>query len=247
MANPPLDPANPVGTGPRASASGQAAVSLRVLFLGRRLLAEELTRLVAQPALAARVQVTLVALTTQKAALRALRQQPPKLVLVETSRAPEARARFGRTVRTRLPAVALFAVGAVSSADEHSFSGYLPLPLSTDAVAAAVTFAAGQDAGHILQRGPIRLNVATRTVTTPSGQHHMTPKQCALLQMLLENVDHVLSRSQIMQAVWETDYMEDTRTLDVHIRWLRERIEPDPSTPVYLLTVRGRGYTLHLP
>ncbi|RIK33875.1 MAG: DNA-binding response regulator, partial [Chloroflexi bacterium] len=55
-----------------------------------------------------------------------------------------------------------------------------------------------------------------------------------------------VSRSEIMQAIWETSYMEDTRTLDVHIRWLRERIEPDPSNPVYLVTVRGQGYRLNV-
>jgi DNA-binding response OmpR family regulator len=91
------------------------------------------------------------------------------------------------------------------------------------------------------------LNVATRTVFTPNSQHHMTPKQSALLQLLMANANQDVSRSEIMRAIWETSYMEDTRTLDVHIRWLRERIEPDPSNPVYLLTVRGKGYHLRLP
>jgi DNA-binding response OmpR family regulator len=74
----------------------------------------------------------------------------------------------------------------------------------------------------------------------------MTPKQCALLQMLMVHHGNVVERSNIMQAIWETSYLEDTRTLDVHIRWLRERIEPDPSNPVYLKTVRGVGYRLNL-
>jgi two-component system phosphate regulon response regulator PhoB len=49
-----------------------------------------------------------------------------------------------------------------------------------------------------------------------------------------------------MEAIWETNYLEDTRTLDVHIRWLRECIEPDPSQPVYLVTERGKGYCLKI-
>ena len=49
-----------------------------------------------------------------------------------------------------------------------------------------------------------------------------------------------------MQLIWETSYLEDTRTLDVHVRWLRERIEPDPSSPIYLQTVRGVGYRLSI-
>jgi DNA-binding response OmpR family regulator len=75
----------------------------------------------------------------------------------------------------------------------------------------------------------------------------MTPKQCALLQYLMLRSNEVVSRGEIMDAIWETNYLEDTRTLDVHIRWLRECIEPDPSQPVYLVTVRGAGYCLKIP
>lgn len=72
--------------------------------------------------------------------------------------------------------------------------------------------------------------------------HNLTPKQFKLLHLLLKNPDQVLSRKTIMQKVWETDYLGDTRTLDVHIRWLREKIEDNPSQPRRLITVRGIGY-----
>jgi DNA-binding response OmpR family regulator len=72
--------------------------------------------------------------------------------------------------------------------------------------------------------------------------HSLTPKQFKLLHLLLENPDQVLSRKTIMRRVWETDYLGDTRTLDVHIRWLREKIEKNPSQPRHLITVRGVGY-----
>jgi DNA-binding response OmpR family regulator len=74
----------------------------------------------------------------------------------------------------------------------------------------------------------------------------MTPKQCALLQMLMLHHGRVVHRAEIMESIWETSFLDDTRTLDVHVRWLRERIEPEPSTPVYLVTVRGVGYRLNL-
>ncbi len=70
----------------------------------------------------------------------------------------------------------------------------------------------------------------------------LTPKEFNLLYLLIANHDQVLSRKTIMQKVWETDYMGDTRTLDVHIRWLREKIEERPSRPRRLITVRGIGY-----
>jgi DNA-binding response OmpR family regulator len=58
----------------------------------------------------------------------------------------------------------------------------------------------------------------------------------------MENAGEVLSRGTIMKEVWETDYLGDTRTLDVHIRWVREKLEDNPSRPQYIITVRGVGY-----
>lgn len=73
-------------------------------------------------------------------------------------------------------------------------------------------------------------------------RHQLTPKEFKLLRLLIDNHQDVMSRKTIMQTVWETDYMGDTRTLDVHIRWLREKIEDNPSHPKRLITVRGVGY-----
>lgn len=73
-------------------------------------------------------------------------------------------------------------------------------------------------------------------------RHPLTPKEFKLLYLLISHQGDVLSRQTIMETVWETTYMGDTRTLDVHIRWLREKIEGNPSRPKRLLTVRGVGY-----
>ena len=97
-----------------------------------------------------------------------------------------------------------------------------------------------------METGHIQLNVATRTVVTPKGRYRMTPKQCALLRELMLNHGRVVTRARLMETIWQTKYLDDTRTLDVHIRWLRERIEVDPSAPAYLTTVRGVGYQLQL-
>jgi DNA-binding response OmpR family regulator len=72
--------------------------------------------------------------------------------------------------------------------------------------------------------------------------YSLTPKEFKLLYLLVNNPDQVLSRKVIMQEVWETDYLGDTRTLDVHIRWIREKIEENPSRPRRLITIRGTGY-----
>ncbi len=90
--------------------------------------------------------------------------------------------------------------------------------------------------------GPFTLDLNAHALETPTGFVHLTPKETNLLMLLFRNAGRTLSRKEIMQNTWETDYMEDVRTLYVHIRWLRSKLEPDPSHPRYILTVRGIGY-----
>jgi len=98
-----------------------------------------------------------------------------------------------------------------------------------------------------LQAGGISLDLENRCVTKGKVTVRLTPKECALLQTFMNNGGMVLTRKVIMKKVWDTDWTEDTRTLDVHVRWLREKIEDDPSKPVYLRTVRGVGYRFEVP
>lgn len=88
----------------------------------------------------------------------------------------------------------------------------------------------------------LSLDVANREVATKGNTHHLTPMECRLLAVFMQNAGEVLSRKYLMQEVWQTNYIDDTRTLEVHVCWLRKKIEPDPRRPRYLRTVRGRGY-----
>jgi DNA-binding response OmpR family regulator len=228
---------------------------LRVLLVGRRATGDALAEIVAaRPAGpdanhdgAHRPPIELLTLTNQKMALQEIRMQPPKVVLVELEDKVESRRRFCDMVRYRLPTALIFAVSMAKPRSTFAFDVVLQLPLQPEAVWAALQDVQEEVGHYVLQRGPIRLNLATRTVVSVNGSRHMTPKQCALLQYLMLHANEVVSRSKIMEAIWETNYLEDTRTLDVHIRWLRECIEPDPSMPVYLLTERGKGYSLTIP
>ena len=139
--------------------------------------------------------------------------------------------------------MAVLAVGAKQPESPFAFDGFLARPLTVEGVVAAIQKLDVHFTNHVLECGPFQLNLATRTLYTPAGSRHMTPKLCALLELLMQRHDEVVSRGEIMELIWETSYLEDTRTLDVHIRWLREYIEPDPSTPRYILTERGTGYT----
>lgn len=100
----------------------------------------------------------------------------------------------------------------------------------------------------VLQVGELALDVRTRQVYR-AGQvvRQLPPKQARLLQLFMSYPDRTLTRKFLMEAVWETDYIEDTRTLDVHVRWIRECIEQDPARPQYLRTVRGVGYRFGVP
>jgi len=93
-----------------------------------------------------------------------------------------------------------------------------------------------------LVAGDLTLDLAGRNVVKNGIPTHLTFKECALLEILIRNNGEVLTRKQLMKHVWDTDYLGDTRTLDVHIRWLRKKIEDDPSQPILIRTVRGVGY-----
>lgn len=78
------------------------------------------------------------------------------------------------------------------------------------------------------------------------GEQPLTPKQAQLLEEFVRHPNQIVSRKQLMQNVWSTDYIGDTRTLDVHVRWVREIIEEDPAKPQLLRTVRGKGYIFNM-
>jgi DNA-binding response OmpR family regulator len=94
--------------------------------------------------------------------------------------------------------------------------------------------------------GPFTFDHERRVLNARGQETQLTPKQAMLVQVFFSNPYLTLDRRTLMERVWQTDYLGDTRTLDVHIRWLRELLEEDPSRPKYLLTVRGVGYRLTL-
>lgn len=93
-----------------------------------------------------------------------------------------------------------------------------------------------------VEAGPVRLDI-DRHIVTVRGQHVPMPlKEFDLLEFLVRNSGRVLTRAQLIDRVWGSDYVGDTKTLDVHVKRLRAKIEVDPGTPVHLITVRGLGY-----
>ena len=93
-----------------------------------------------------------------------------------------------------------------------------------------------------LEAGPVRMDVERHVVTVSGTDLNLPLKEFDLLEYLLRNVGRVLTRAQLIDRVWGADYVGDTKTLDVHIKRLRSKLEPDPAEPRHLVTVRGLGY-----
>lgn len=227
-----------------------ASSTFRVLYLGgsestfaqlEQILCEEICAPKGKPSPTAHM----VRVANQRTALAELRRRPVHCMLLEIDNRRKKRIRFCRTLRRRYPRLPMVAVcmGAVLDHPFH-FDGYIEIPLNPKRAADTLQhFLDGRQKAE-LRVGPIYLDLSTRTVQGPRGQFRLPPKQCHLLHVLMRQKGKTVSRQEIMYHVWETEFLDDTRTLDVHVRWLREKIEPDPSRPVHLLTVRGEGYKL---
>ena len=94
----------------------------------------------------------------------------------------------------------------------------------------------------VIEAGGVRMDVERHEVSVTGERIKLALKEFELLEMLLRNAGRVLTRAQLIDRIWGADYVGDTKTLDVHIKRLRTKIEPDPANPRYLITVRGLGY-----
>ncbi len=255
-------PDNPVATGPhdgeRTSNGAPESQPVEVIFVAKRSTArayldtipdsshfmdtsdDALFRATIGPD--ERTLLTIV--SSQKAALGLIASGPPRAILVEIDDRPHSRKRFCVVIRGRVPDMAIYAVGKSSPEGAFAFDGFLSLPLTTEQISQAVDRLDHEGVNAVLSYGPFFLDPATHRAQTPGGTCSLPPKLYALLELLLLRHDEVVSRGEIMESIWETSFMGDTRTLDVHVRLLRQRIEPDPYNPQYLLTERGKGYYL---
>jgi two-component system response regulator RegX3 len=93
-----------------------------------------------------------------------------------------------------------------------------------------------------VEAGPVRLDVDRHVVSVAGEEVAMPLKEFELLELLLRNAGRVLTRGQLIDRVWGSDYVGDTKTLDVHVKRLRAKVEPEPTTPRHIVTVRGLGY-----
>lgn len=181
--------------------------------------------------------------TDQKMAHSLIREEIPDLLVMETDINQESRMDFCRWMRKFSPHTTVAATGRINPRRASAaYDEFLRMPFQAEAVTGLLVGMLASRQERVIEAGGIRLHRIRRVVEGPVGRHQLSPKQAVLLAVFLQNPGATLTRRDLMAQVWETDYMGDTRTLDVHMHWLREKIEPNPSRPIYLEMVRGVGY-----
>jgi two-component system response regulator RegX3 len=154
--------------------------------------------------------------------------------------------------RSRVPIIMVTArdseidkvVGLEIGADDYVTKPYSPRELVARirAVLRRQGAEAADPATAALAAGPVRMDVERHVVTVDGSAVQLPLKEFELLELLLRNAGRVLTRGQLIDRVWGADYVGDTKTLDVHVKRLRSKLEPEPSAPRHIITVRGLGY-----
>ena len=180
-----------------------------------------------------------------KDAISKLKKASPNLIVVNAASLRSSGIRICQSLhekQEKLPIILILEKDQEVSKD--SADVILNLPFTVQKLSNRIKPLLPGDGNNILQVGSIRLDVERRRVRSLGKNAKLTPRLVALLEILMEHHGEVVEREHLFKKVWETDYTGDTRTLDVHISWLRRAIELDPLKPKFLKTIRGVGYRL---
>ena len=184
-----------------------------------------------------------------ESAVSSAEREAPDLIVLDAASMQASGARLTRNVRAGLNGVPILLVSPRGSNPGHTSgaTAILVQPFTPRKLINRVARLIPGDSRFSLEGGPIKLNLAQRTVRCLGREARLTPKQAKLLEVFLHNPERLLTREVLIRQVWHTDYTGDTRTLDVHMSWLRHALEPNPKRPRFLKTIRGMGYRLDLP
>jgi len=180
---------------------------------------------------------------SQRQAMGRTRSLHPDLLVMDVASFGGNGYRVSEAVRGQLdgvPTILLLEKGHASAgADAEAF---MTPPFTSRKLLYRVRKVAATLTSREIQAGPLALDPDTKMLRKGNTVTPLRPKEATLLAFFMRSEGKVLSRQEIMREVWETDYFGDTRTLSVHVRWLRLKIEDDPNAPRFLRTVRGVGY-----
>lgn len=178
-----------------------------------------------------------------------LEKEQPDLIVIDADSMRTSGKRICQSMRaeTKHTPIILIVGNGINDKDQFEADIVMSLPFTLqkllNRVKVLLPLKASNDA---IKSGPIELDVSQRFVKIDGKQVSLTPRLTRLLQALMEKPGQVYGRDELFKFVWETDYIGDTRTLDVHVSWLRNLLEDDPRHPDYIKTVRGVGYRLDI-
>ena len=188
-------------------------------------------------------------------ALERFRTDPPALVILDLMLPEVSGLDVCRTIRTESDVPIIMVTAKDSEADkvtglELGADDYVTKPFSMRELVSRVRanlrrtrpHAVPSPADEVLEGGPVRMDVARHEVAVREDPISLPPKEFELLEAFLRRKGRLLTRDFLIEEVWGPDYFGDTRTLDVHVKRLRRKLEDDPHQPEHLLTVRGLGY-----
>ena len=178
-------------------------------------------------------------------AVSQLKQTNPSLVIVNAPSLRSTGLRICLSIRkkdAKIPIILI--VEKEKVVDKELVDSILSLPFTAQKLVNRVKALMPGDGNNVVSVGPIRLDLENKRVRSLGKNTKLTPRLITLLQILMDKHGEVVEREALFKKVWETNYTGDTRTLDVHISWLRRAIELDPDDPKFLKTIRGVGYRL---
>jgi DNA-binding response OmpR family regulator len=182
-------------------------------------------------------------------ALKAAQKDAPDLVVLDAASMKTSGTRMCRKTRAQLDGVPIILISPEGARPDRTNGASLTMvhPFTPRKLLNRIERLLPGDERYVLELGPIKLNLAQHKVKCHGKETRLTPKQTRLLEVFMQNPERLMTRKALIRQVWDTDYTGDTRTLDVHMSWLRRAVELDPKQPRLLATVRGMGYRLMLP
>jgi DNA-binding response OmpR family regulator len=182
-------------------------------------------------------------------ALASATKRNTDLIILDAASMKTSGARMCRRTRAELDGVPILLVSPEGSRPDSGSGASVTLvhPFTPRKLLNRVARLLPGDESYNVEAGPIKLNLAQCKVNCLGKETRLTPKLTQLLEVFLQNPGRLMTRKRLIRIVWHTDYVGDTRTLDVHMSWLRQAIEPDPKRPCFLKTIRGMGYRLDIP
>lgn len=186
--------------------------------------------------------------STGKDALDSLTHKKPDVIIVDAASMRTTGSRICKTINAKYPSLPLILINTPSNLPTNEILADVQLvhPFTIRKLENRIIPYAPSDGKNLLKAGPIQLDIERQVIRCNKKEEHVTPRMANLLKIFIDQKGKVIDRKKLFSKIWHTNYTEDTRSLDVHINWLRKIIEKNPKKPKLLLTVRGKGYKLDL-